>query len=220
MVMTEREYLVSHGSAGDFGRFRAAGSLPLQRGDRVVVRSQLGLELGVVMCAATERHARMLEQRFVGDLLRRAGPEDEQAAEQMRERGQRLFEDGRRLLAELDLPLELLDVEVLLDGRHATLHHVRWGECDERPFLSTLSQRHEVQLALQDLVVPASDRSDEGGGCGKPDCGRGAGGSCDSCGTGGSCSTGCGSAAATQEVLAYFAGLREKMENRHRTPLL
>src|SRR5947209_18586041 len=109
--MAEREYLVSYGSSGDFARFLSAADADYERGDRVVVRGPQGLEVGVVLCPASAGHARFLNRTARGELLRRVGHEDEQAAERSRRRGQEMFEDGRRLATELALPLEILDVE-------------------------------------------------------------------------------------------------------------
>jgi hypothetical protein len=205
------EYLLRYGLAGDFGRFRAARPLALGRGDRAVVRSHRGLELAEVLCEAAPGHAPFLPNTTVGQLLRPAGPEDELRAAQLRERESQLFDRGRRLAEELGLALELLDVEVLLDGEHGVLHHVRWAECDVRPFVSTLSREFALHVLLEDLTGPreAAEPREEGHGCGREGCG---GGNCGSCGSGGGCST-CG-AAKPQEVQAYFAGLRERMERR------
>jgi hypothetical protein len=116
----------------------------------------------------------------------------------------------------LGLPVELVDVDVLLDGQRAVLHQARPQDCDAEPLWSALSRRHDLEVTLQDLAGPVSN--DAEGGCGRPDCGHGHGG-CTSCSSGG-CSTGCGSAAQAQEVLAYFADLRRQMDERRRTPLL
>lgn len=211
----DHEYLLSYGTAGDFGRFRPVRPLACRRGDRAVVQSHRGQELGVVLCAATPGHAHFLPNTTVGQLLRLATAADEEAAEQMRRRGQRLFEDGRRLAAELGLPLEILDAEILLDGRQAILHHLRTAECDERPFVSTLARTHDLHVALYDL---GGSRSESEAGCGRPGCGRTAGGGCGTCGSGGGCA-GCGTSDG-QDLEAHFAELREQMVARHRTPLL
>ncbi len=206
--MDLREYLVSHGSAGDFGRFRAVDELPHCRGERVVLRTQRGVEIGAVLCAATSAHARMLDETFVGELLRAASEEDERIVAGVRAREQRLFEDARTLAAELKLPLQILDVEVLLDGHQVTLYYLREADCDERPLVSALSKKYEALVAMRDLALPAGASA-----CGKPDCGSGG---CTSCGTGGGCSS-CGKTLG-KEVKEYFAGLRQQMETR-RVPL-
>jgi cell fate regulator YaaT (PSP1 superfamily) len=218
--MEAQEYLVSFGLTGEFGRFRAAAPLVLRRGERVVVRGPRGVEIASVLREATTRHARFLPNTTVGQLLRRAGDADEDADSAMRTRGQQLFERGRQLAAELSLPLELVDVEVLLDGEHAVLHLLRWAEADVRPFVSTLSREFELHVTLADLSRPAESAGHEDeaehAGCGRPNCGRKEGGGCSTCG-----SDGCGScgAAKSPDMTLYFAQLREQME-RQRTTLL
>jgi cell fate regulator YaaT (PSP1 superfamily) len=206
--MSALEYLVSHGCTGEFGRFRATELFP--RGARVVVRSQRGLELGEVLCPRTARYAGSLHADFVGDLLRRASAEDEAIAAGLSERAQRLFEDGRRLAGELNLPLEIFDVEITLDGHQVVLYHVCWQECDERPLVSALSRKYETLVALRDLGLPAG-----ASGCGRPDCGQKEGGGCSTCSTGGGCSS-CGKTLGS-DVKEYFAGLRQQMEERRRS---
>lgn len=208
------EYLVSYGNAGEFGRFEGA-SVTCRRGDRVVVRSRRGLEVGVVLCEATSRHAQLLHQTSAGEVVRLATAEDEQAIEEMRERGRLLFEESRRLAWELDLPLEVLDAEVSLDGRQAVIQFLGVAACDVDPLASTLAGRHNLFILMHNLaLVPPEE---EHGGCGEPNCGR-ANGGCTECSTGGGCATGCG--AGKIDMKDYFAHLRSKMEQRNLTSLL
>jgi hypothetical protein len=151
-----------------------------------------------------------------GRLLRLATAEDEHAAGLMRQRGQALFEDGRRLAENLGLELEVLDAEVSLDGRQGTIHYLGRPGVDLDPFAATLAKKHELFLLLQNLATPAETAA-ETNGCGKPDCGHGAGG-CTTCASGGGCATGCGSGPA--DISPYFAHLRAQMEKRNFTPLL
>jgi len=209
------EYLVSYGNNGDFGRFRPVRQLTCQRGVRAVVRSFRGVELGVVLCEATQGHAHFLPNTSLGQLLRLATAEDEQTAELMRERGQQMFERGRRLASDLSLPLEILDVEVLLDGQQAVVHYLPFAECDERPLVSQLSREHELHVALHNMAMP---KEEEEHGCGRPDCGQKEGGGCDTCSSGGGCSS-CG-ASKPNDMKEYFGGLRAKMMEGKRTPLL
>jgi hypothetical protein len=181
--MGDREYLLTYGNVGDFGRFRLAEPLTCRRGDRVVVRSSRGQELGVVMRPATPGIGHLLANLFVGQILRLATDGDLQLAERMQRRSQRLFEDGCRLVRELDLPMQLLDAEVLLDGRQAVLHYLRWTDCDPRPLMDPLAQRYHVLVTLHDLALPSTPddlEPAEHAGCGAHGCG---GGGCGSCST-------------------------------------
>ncbi len=208
------EYLVSHGNNGAFGRFRAEEPITLRRGERVVIRTTRGLELGAVLCPVTANHTRFLDSDALpGLLVRRATLEDEQESRRLHGVGQRLFDEGRRLAAELELPLEILDVELLLDGRRAILQHVSNRQCDCDAFLAELERRHGIQVWLENLASPAAKDEDHGG-CDKPDCGRNSGG-CTSCSTGGCSSCGSGKV----DMTAYFAHLRTQMEQK-RMPLL
>jgi hypothetical protein len=199
------EYLLSYGVGGDFGRFRAVRPIALKRGDRVAARSARGLEAAVVLCPATPRHARYLPNTTLGTLLHRLSPEEERTLHQQRGRSQQLLDRASQLAMELDLPLELLDAEVLLDGEHAVLHLLRWADCDVRPFVSTLSREFAVQLTLEDFTRPHEEEEHGCGSCGSGGCGSGG------CGSGG-CGS-CGSAK-PEEVQAYFAGLRTQMEKQ------
>lgn len=219
--MTGAEYLVSYGKSGDFSRFRSAVPVRFRRGDRVVVRGPDGLAVGEVMCPVTSAHARYLSQTAVGELLRPFSEEDERAAQRLRQREARIFEDARRLAAEMRLPLEILDAELRFDGRQVVLHHVRRQDCDYRPLVRALSDQYDVLPVMQNLALPAASAG-EGHGCGKPGCGQANGGrGCDSCGPGGGCSSGgCGKNVRPEELAAYLTGLHGQPTAPARTPLL
>jgi hypothetical protein len=206
--MNDLEYILSYGALGDFGRFRAVRPLDCRRGDRAVIRSPRGLEIGEVLQSATPRHARFLPNTTVGQLLRIATHDDDAAEAAQRRRGCEMLQRGAVLIGELDLPLELLDVEMLLDGEHAVVHHLHWAECDVRPFVSSLSREFSSHIRLQDLTRPIVS-VEESHGCGR----CGSEGGCGSCGSGG-----CGTCSGSSEIKEYFAGLREQMERR--MPLL
>jgi hypothetical protein len=213
------EYIVGYGSSGGFGRFAAEGSLVCGRGERVVVESVRGLEMGVVLCPATPLHAQLLPPASGGRLLRPAAADDELAEEQCRQRAQGLFEECRRLASALDLPVEVLDAELLLDGRLLIVQHLAPPDCDAAALVKALAERQGLVVRLENLALSAGPAPPEEahGGCGKPDCGRSAGGSCTSCSSGGCSSCGSGHT----DLRAYFAHLRNEMEQHHqRTSLL
>jgi cell fate regulator YaaT (PSP1 superfamily) len=206
------EYLVSYGNSGEFARFRPAMETEFQRGDHVVVRTQEGLQLGVVLCPALPDHAPFLSRTALGDLLRFVTEEDKNQAEQARLLSQRMFQDAADLAADLQLPLVILDVEVLLEGQQAIIHHLRERDCDYRPLVSTLSKKHDIHVAMSNLALPK-----EPIGCGEPNCGQLTGG-CQSCGSGG-CDT-CGKGVKKEDVAAHLLALRQLMEQNGRTSLV
>ena len=206
------EYLVSFGLTGEFGRFRAAGPLALPPGRPCGGAQHRGVEIAEVLREAAPGHAHYLPD--TSSVNCSAVPPLKTSAAEIELRPEpAAFERGRQLAAELDLPLELLDVEVLLDGLHAVLHHLRDG-----PRSASFCQhagariRSAHHIGRSDAPQESADHEDEEHhGCGRPNCGQETGGGCGTCGSGG-CGT-CGQAD------PHFAQLREQMEN-HRTALL
>ena len=89
------EYLLSYGLAGDFGRFRAARPLSCRRGDRAVVRTHRGLEIGARAArghAAPRRLSSQYHRRSTAASGRLGRRPNRRA---MRERGRLLFDRGR-----------------------------------------------------------------------------------------------------------------------------
>lgn len=200
--MSEFDYLVSYGQAAYLGRFRAAAEY--RRDDRVVVRSDRGVEAGTVLERATTGTL-----VSVGEILRPFTAEDEAAATSHRHRCAAILADAGSAAGSRGLPLLFLDVEILLDGSQAVLHAVHWADCDATSLFEELCVRYGLPVKLADLTVAPKSAST---GC--PTCGSEKSG-CDTCGTGGGCSSGScssGSVKSADELTAYFAGLRRQME--------
>ncbi len=204
------EYVIQYGQGGFLGRFRNRSERAFQRGDRVVVQTVRGLEIGTILEQATKRFASFIEPVPSGELLRGSTSEDANRLKQLTLRTQLLLDDSHRLAESGAWPLTILDGEILLDGEHAILQAIRWGECDATPLFEELSTRHSLQVLLLDLTaIPEKEKA----GCGEAGCGSGG---CSSCGSGGGgCSTGScssGKVKDAKELTAYFADLRGKME--------
>jgi hypothetical protein len=208
-------YIVSFGSGGALGVFSASAPTPLRRGDRVVVRSPRGTDIGTVLCPATDRQARLLGATPSGSLLRPVGAEDGARLEETRRRADAVFEASRRLAAQQNLAIDVLDVDMLFDGLQAVVQFV--GDDSGLEGLARKLERiFAIAIRLENLAQPApADEPD--GGCGKPDCGHGAG-SCTTCATGGGCSS-CARGSGV-DLRPYFAHLRDQMEKSQRHPLL
>jgi hypothetical protein len=199
--MSEFEYLVTYGHGAYLGRFRAAAAYV--RDDRVVVRTDRGVEAGTVRERATGTAVIL-----VGEVLRPLTAEDEAATARHREQLVTILADAEATAAALGLPLLFLDGELLLDGSQAILQAVHWADCDASPLFAELSARHGLTVKLTDLTTTPKPAT----GCST--CGAEKSG-CDTCGTGGGCSTGScskGSVKSADDLTAYFAGLRKQMD--------
>jgi hypothetical protein len=201
------DYLVTYGAAGEFSRFRPSSDRAYARGDRVVIRTTRGLELGTVLCTATAHHAAFISRTPGGELLRPASAVDLAAASDIEHKSATLIATARRLAREMGLAIEILDAEITLDGTQASIFHLRAGDSDCRPLAAALSREADVQVVMENMAEPAPVT-----GCGRPDCGQGAGG-CSSCGSGGCSSGSCSAGHSAQEVSSHLAALRRAMES-------
>ena len=204
MVVMDDEpgYLVRYGLMGHVGRFpfEPRAGLELERGQAVVVRTDRGLELGEVLVPLGFPRGGQLSDGvssesesgsegstvLVADhpkLLRAAGSEDMESAE----RAERLRADRyhfcSRLLSDGGWPVELIDVEPLLDPGMTVLHvlgpggldlarlraHLR-GLCDfdvvfEKTGASEVAESPAVSVRAA-VAGRCGDCDCSGGGCG------------------------------------------------------
>jgi hypothetical protein len=183
-LVESRDYLLSYGKAGDFGRFQAQQPLACRRGQQLVVRSQRGEELATVMRPAAPGHAPLLGGQSMGSILRLAGQMDLELAKRLHFRSHSLFLAARQLAADHSVPVEILDAEILLDGRQGVLYCLKAPDLETSAFVAALARRSQLGLCLRDMALPPSAESDrEGEGCGDPNCGARSG-SCGSCSSG------------------------------------
>jgi hypothetical protein len=203
---SERGYLIRYGVMGYVGRFRAQrdSDLILERGQAVVIQTDRGTELGEVLLplpAASTDGGSESEQpgsdettagrrdghpRSALRVLRSASPDDLVTARQCEGlRGER-YALCSEILCEDDWPIELIDIEPLLDPTTTVLHYLGPDDLD----LSLLRARFRSRCSFDVLLEPLGAsaiagesepvRSVAGGGCG-------------SCGT----PNGCGSCSAS-----------------------
>ena len=130
-----RTYYVRHGAMRHVGRFAAEGDLALRRGDRVVVRSRRGEELGEVLAeveaASTGSAPRAPRRQRRG--LSRASAVAEDRSRRLTA-CERFFRDG-------EWPLELIDVEPMLDEGRTVLLYLGPHKLDASGLAQALRER-------------------------------------------------------------------------------
>jgi len=221
-VTSPREYLVQYGRSAFVGRFAAPPEFRATRGDAVLARTPRGLELGEVLDSGESKFVSQLDSATGGQIVRSI---DETERIDVQSLEGELIDAANEWLG--DMPLSIVDAEILFDRSAAILHVLAWGACNADSLCERLTTQFKMPVRILDLAqIPISaDPVEEpaSSGCGKDGCGS-EGGGCSSCGTGGGCGTkscSSGSVKSADELTAYFADLREKMEEqgKQRTPL-
>jgi hypothetical protein len=213
-MTSSAEYLVNHGRAAFLGRFSNRSGTTLDRGDRVVIRTVRGTEVGTVLGEAATKLAHLVGSEVSGELLRKTNDEDDRRFAELVAAAERIRDDAQLFVDSSGFDVTILDVEILVDGVRAIVQMLPLGELDLESLGEAMSSRYSLEVTIQDLRVPATVLQPVESGCGKPGCGSGGGG-CNSCGTGGGCNTSSCSRSAVKnadDMTAYFAGLRKQME--------
>jgi len=174
------DYFVQLGLFGHVGRLAAAAGR-FGRGERVVCRTERGLELGRIL-SIDDRPDESEGAAIDGTILRRMAETDHLLQARIETRRDAALAACEREIERRGLDVRLIDVEHLFDG--ASLYFYFLGTPDERLEALTreLAETYETKVRFRQFAERLAT------GCG-PGCGTEAKGG--ACGTGG-CST-CGS---------------------------
>lgn len=165
-------HFVRVGFYSQVGRFRSTDSVCYARGNRVIVRTQRGLEVGEVTGSAEDD-----DVATDGVILRGMTPEDHLLVTRLDQRRTEAYEACVRLLAERRILAALMDVELLFDGQGLYFHFLGDPPEEVEGLMEELTQTYETKAQIGRFAETLTE------GCG-PGCGTeeamGQGG-CDSC---------------------------------------
>ncbi|MEO6810211.1 MAG: PSP1 C-terminal domain-containing protein [Isosphaeraceae bacterium] len=177
-----RGYLVRYGLMRHVGRFLADDEY--DQGDAVVVRTHRGTELGEVLAATDPIPGTAL-------ILRAAGLDDlDQARLAALDQPSR-FAACEQFFRKGVWPLELIDVEPLLDDRRTVLQYLGPHRLDSAGLVQAVRESIGLDLVLEPVGLDAEDAPwieaelegcgscGSGGGCGSAD--KAGGGGCSGC---------------------------------------
>jgi cell fate regulator YaaT (PSP1 superfamily) len=164
-------YVVRYGQMRSLGEYSGLPSQEHPRGQRVVVRSDRGTELGEVLCPATDRTALFLENPVRGEILRVATAEDLAVEPRLAELQKKGFETCREFIARRRLQMDLVDVEAIFGRERMVFYYLAEKRVDFRELVKdlarTLQSRIEMrQIGVRDEAKLLADYGD----CGKPVC--------------------------------------------------
>jgi cell fate regulator YaaT (PSP1 superfamily) len=149
--------------------FDPAG-IALKVGDRVVVETVHGLELGQVVIAPAEVLPEEFEKKKpVRAVLRKAEEKDVQQSARWKGQEDAALLECRRLAVKLGLPMKVVSAEYNLDGSHLTVSFGSDMKLDFRELLHELGR--DLRTRIQFRQVGPREETKTLGGIGR--CGRG-----------------------------------------------
>ncbi len=153
------------------GEFFEAEPLQLSRGGKVVLKTDRGLELGEILCRATDHSRGFLHQTFEGEIVRVAGQADLSTQASLIERQRESLAVCRQLIADHHLQMDLIDVEAILGGERLIFYYLAEKRVDFRELVKDLARQFRTRIEMRQLGVRDEAKLlADYGDCGKPVC--------------------------------------------------
>ena len=166
-----KTYVVRYGRMRFLGEYTGLPGQDHPRGQKVVVRSDRGTELGDILCPATERTARFLPNPVHGEILRLVTAEDGVLEARLAEQRDAYFTTCQELVARRRLQMELVDVEVIHGRERVVFYYLAEKRVDFRELVKDLARALRTRIEMRQIGVRDEARLlADYGDCGKPVC--------------------------------------------------
>jgi cell fate regulator YaaT (PSP1 superfamily) len=141
------------------------------RGTEVVVRSDRGLEIGELMCEATEQALAHIKDPGHGQILRAMGADDARERSRLLDEARREYQTCLRLIEQEKLEMRLIDVEHIFGGERVVVYYLAENRVDFRELVRQLASEFQTRVEMRQIGVrdEAKILADYGD-CGKPVC--------------------------------------------------
>ena len=165
-------YIVRYGLQRHLGAFSVKGQHRIARNTEVIIRSDRGMEWGLVLCPASERTGDYLgHKELKGRLLREANEEDRDQWDKIRRQERDEFDGARQMIADCKLQMELVDVEHIFGGERIVFYYLAEKRVDFRELVKALAKEFRARIEMRQIGVRDEAKLlADYGDCGKPVC--------------------------------------------------
>jgi len=165
------KYVVRHGVMRHLGVFSTRGRDAYARGMEIVARTSRGLEVGEVLCEATEHVVASMDNPKHGQILRQQNDDDAGELRRMLEQQQKEHDLCKKSIAELKLEMQLVDVEHLYGGERIVVYYLAEDRIDFRQLVKNLAKEFQTRIEMRQIGVRDEAKLlADFGDCGKPVC--------------------------------------------------
>jgi cell fate regulator YaaT (PSP1 superfamily) len=165
------KYVVRYGAMRFLGVFTTRGNDPWDRGSRVIVRTNRGLEVGDILCEATDTAVAQLSEPSYGQILRGMTADDANELNHIQSREPDEFLACQGIVSELGLQMQLVDVEHLFGGERIVVYYLAEQRVDFRELVKRLASEFQTRIEMRQIGVRDEAKLlADFGDCGKPVC--------------------------------------------------
>ncbi len=142
-----------------------------RRGAEVITRTRRGLELGEVLCEATEEAVAQLIDPGQGDIVREINPTDRVEWSHIKTQERQEFLTAQNCIRSLQLNMELVDIEHVFGGERVVVYYLSEDRVDFRELVKMLASEFQTRVEMRQIGVRDEARLlADYGDCGKPVC--------------------------------------------------
>lgn len=165
------KYVVRYGSIRALGVLSTRGGDQYARGSKVIARTNRGLEVGEVLCEATEEAVSHLKDPTHGQILRSMSAEDANELAHLKGNERSEFEICNRHVDELQLDMQLVDIDHLFGGERIVIYYLSEERVDFRELVKRLASEFQTRIEMRQIGVRDEAKLlADYGDCGKPVC--------------------------------------------------
>lgn len=165
------KYVVRHGVMRHLGVFSTRGGDAFGRGVQVIARTSRGLELGEVLCEATEHSLASMDSPKSGQILREQTEDDAGELRRLLEQQEDELKICAQRIGELKLEMQLIDVEHLYGGERVVVYYLSEQRVDFRQLVKNLASEFQTRIEMKQIGVRDEAKLlADYGDCGKPVC--------------------------------------------------
>jgi len=145
-----------------------AGDLDLRENDRVVIETEIGPMLATVISMASYKFNLKCKNRVFPKVMRKAD-EDDFRQEELNIRMEREYSQiCQQKIRKYDLPMKLVDVEIMPDGSKVVFYFVSENRVDFRSLVKELASDLRTRIEMRQIGARSEAQRIGGIGC----CGR------------------------------------------------
>ena len=164
-------FIVRCGSMRKLGVYTTSRGETFLRGAQVICRTERGLEAGEVLCEATDQAIEKIDDPSRGQVLREMSADDRNELVRLNAQEETEFTTCQRLIGELQLPMELVDIERIFGGERVVVYYLSENRVDFRDLVKALAGELQTRVEMRQIGVRDEAKLlADYGDCGKPVC--------------------------------------------------
>jgi cell fate regulator YaaT (PSP1 superfamily) len=165
------KYVVRYGVMRMLGVFTTSRGEVLTRGTQVVARTDRGLEIGEILCEASDQATAQIKDPGKGQVLRATSADDKRDIERVQTLAENEAATCERLIGEMQLPMQLVDVEHIFGGERIVVYYLSESRVDFRELVKRLAAEFQTRIEMRQIGVRDEAKLlADYGDCGKPVC--------------------------------------------------